>query len=315
MSKQGKQTVLVVDDIKSNIDMLVDILTDTYDVAVALDGEAALEIVRIHPPDLVLLDIMMPGMDGYEVCRRLKSARETTNIPVIFVTSRNEIEDEQQGLELGAVDYITKPISPSIVKARVKNHLALKEARDHLEDLVAERTRALLLKVKELEGRDQLVRFQMQSPDINTACREILLVITAVLDADKSRIYFPNESGSALQTVISSDQLDGAVPQVVALKSDAVLPFVSKAFQEIKVLAGNDNQIAAPIVYRDEILGILWVSIPASSPETKEENPNILWRMANEAAMVLRMAKFTEDLQQDRIDFDQLLDLAEQNLR
>ena len=134
----NKQTILVVDDITENIDVLNGILSRDYKIKVALNGEKALKIVKSGKhPDLILLDIMMPGMDGYEVCRRLKDIPATKNIPVIFVTAKGEIEDETKGFELGAVDYIVKPVSPSIVRARVKTHLELKNSRQHIEQLLS----------------------------------------------------------------------------------------------------------------------------------------------------------------------------------
>jgi len=138
-------TVMIVDDTETNIDILVEALGNDFDIRVAMDGETALEAVADEPPDLILLDIMMPGMDGYEVCRRLKTAPETRDIPIVFLTAMTDEEDEARGLALGAVDYITKPFSPALVKARVRNQLELKRYRDHLEDLVRERTRQLVL--------------------------------------------------------------------------------------------------------------------------------------------------------------------------
>jgi putative two-component system response regulator len=144
-----KPTILVVDDTPDNLRLMSDLLSHDYKVKVASSGEKALRIASSEaPPDLILLDIMMPVMDGYEVCHRLKSDRNTKNIPVIFLTAKTEEEDERKGLEMGAVDYITKPISPPIVMARVKNHLALKamddflrNQNDYLELEVAKRTR------------------------------------------------------------------------------------------------------------------------------------------------------------------------------
>jgi len=138
-------SVLVVDDTETNVDILVETLGGDYDVSVAMDGESALESVEEERPDLILLDIMMPGMDGYEVCERLKADENTRNIPVIFLTAMTEEQDEAKGLSLGAVDYVTKPFSPSLVKSRVRNQLELKRHRDHLEELVRERTRQLEL--------------------------------------------------------------------------------------------------------------------------------------------------------------------------
>ena len=130
-----RQTILVVDDTPDNIALLSTLLKDRYKVRAANNGERALAIAAGQPrPDLILLDIMMPGMDGYEVCERLKIDPHTADIPVIFLTAKVQVEDEEFGLRLGAVDYITKPISPPIVLARVETHLTLKRARQFLQD-------------------------------------------------------------------------------------------------------------------------------------------------------------------------------------
>ncbi len=130
-----KQSILIVDDTPDNLALMSSLLNTRYKTKVATAGEKALELVSSgSPPDLILLDVMMPGMDGYEVCRRLKKNPKTADIPVIFLTARSEAADEQKGLELGAVDYIAKPISPAIVTARVGTHLQLKSARDFLRD-------------------------------------------------------------------------------------------------------------------------------------------------------------------------------------
>ncbi|WP_339515710.1 response regulator [Pseudomonas sp. RL_15y_Pfl2_60] len=127
--------VLVVDDVPDNLELMSELLLDSYRVKVASTGINALRIAASDtPPDLILLDVMMPGMDGYEVCRALKQNPRTENIPVIFLTAKSEIADEQLGFDLGAVDYITKPISPPIVMARVKSHLQLKAGADFLRD-------------------------------------------------------------------------------------------------------------------------------------------------------------------------------------
>jgi len=152
MFERGRKTVLVVDDAPENIHLIDGVLNQDYIIKVALNGEKALKIAgSSDKPDIILLDIMMPGMDGYEVCRRLKSESKTQDIPVIFVTSMTEIEDEAKGLKVGAIDYITKPINAAIVKARIKNHLELQEAREYLkhqneilEQRVEERTREVL---------------------------------------------------------------------------------------------------------------------------------------------------------------------------
>ncbi len=129
-------TILAVDDAPENLQVLNAVLKDHYRVKVATSGERALALATgAEPPDLILLDVMMPGMDGYEVCARLKDDPRTRDIPVLFVSARDEEEDEARGLALGAIDYIVKPIRPSIVQARVRNHLELKRNRDLLARL------------------------------------------------------------------------------------------------------------------------------------------------------------------------------------
>lgn len=136
-------SVLVVDDQPDNIDILVDTLGSEYRIRAATSGEQALRLVGKAPPDLILLDIMMPVMDGFEVCRKLKQDYTTRHIPVIFVTAMISADDERKGLDLGAVDYITKPISPSVVRARVATHLALYDQNRELDRKVLQQTSAL----------------------------------------------------------------------------------------------------------------------------------------------------------------------------
>jgi CheY-like chemotaxis protein len=128
-----KKLILLVDDAHENIQVAHEILKDTYKTRVATSGAKALQLVKAAPfPDLILLDVMMPEMDGYDVCRRLKADPETQDIPVIFLTAKTEAEDETKGFEVGAADYIHKPFSPPVVRARVGTQLHLREAREQL---------------------------------------------------------------------------------------------------------------------------------------------------------------------------------------
>jgi putative two-component system response regulator len=145
-----KPTILTVDDAPVNIDMVKGVLAQDYFVQAAISGKMALKIIEKKKPDLILLDIMMPEMDGYEVCRRIKAEEATSDIPIIFLTAQSEVADETKGLAMGAADYITKPISPPIVLERIKTQLRLKEAKDILkhqkeilEEKVQERTREI----------------------------------------------------------------------------------------------------------------------------------------------------------------------------
>jgi putative two-component system response regulator len=149
--QDAKQVILIVDDTPDNITLLSALLKDKYKIKIATNGLKALHIASIDPsPDLILLDVMMPEMDGYETCRRLKENPQTNHIPIIFLTAKSQVSDEEMGLKLGAVDYISKPVSPPIVLARVATQLNLVRARNLLQDqnknlegLVKDRTRKL----------------------------------------------------------------------------------------------------------------------------------------------------------------------------
>lgn len=130
-----KQTVLVIEDSPLTVKILKNILKKEYEVLSAFSGEAGYELATTKKPDIIILDVVMSGMDGYEVCRKLKENDLTKAIPVIFISALGEMEDEWKGLETGAIDYITKPFSEPIVKIRIKNHLELKKHRDLLSEL------------------------------------------------------------------------------------------------------------------------------------------------------------------------------------
>jgi DNA-binding response OmpR family regulator len=168
---ESKPRILIVDDDRYNLNILVHMLKSTYRIIVAKNGKEALrKAISPHPPDLILLDIMMPGMDGYEVCQRLKAHPKTHAIPVIFITAMSEVGDEIKGFEVGAIDYLTKPVSPSIVKARVKNHLELKQARKVLEEqkqTLEEQNKALIEAARLREDVECITTHDLKTP-LNT---------------------------------------------------------------------------------------------------------------------------------------------------
>jgi len=118
-----KQMIMIVDDTETNIDILVELLGDEYELMVAMSGQECIEAVRRQTPDMFLLDVMMPGMDGFELCRKLKNYKRTREVPVIFVTAKGEIDDKLDGYDVGGVDYITKPIDPKFTLTTINKHL------------------------------------------------------------------------------------------------------------------------------------------------------------------------------------------------
>ncbi len=150
MKELSESTVLIVDDTDANIDILVEALEDEYDIAVAKDGNRALEMVEANPPDLILLDVMMPGISGFETCRKIKQNEMNKDIPVIFITGKTEMESVVEGFNAGGVDYVTKPFRPEEVCARVKTHLHLR----HLKKEMA-------LKNKELEKKNDFMEREL----------------------------------------------------------------------------------------------------------------------------------------------------------
>lgn len=213
MNVEENKIVMVVDDAPANIQIVNSILKDTYKVRIATNGPKALQLASATPaPDLILLDVMMPEMDGYEVCTRLKAAPDTRDIPVIFLTGQTEIEDETKGFQVGAVDYIHKPFSPAVMKARVNTHLVLRGMREQLE-------RQLLTIRAELEtARDiQLSILPREIPrleGLDIAARYIPMTSVAgdfydfiVVDENRLGILVADVSGHGMPAALISSML------------------------------------------------------------------------------------------------------------
>ncbi|MDO9419725.1 MAG: hybrid sensor histidine kinase/response regulator [Herminiimonas sp.] len=191
--------ILVVDDEVTNIELIADIFDDEYEVIFAMNGEHGLELAATAKPDAILLDVMMPGIDGYEVCRRLKADRKTRNIPVIFITALGDVAAETRGLQLGAMDYVTKPLSTAVVKLRVENQIELKRAREQLtlisHDMRAPQSAILALLELQKDSQTALDLDELFAKIERSAHSTLMLADDFVhLAKAESKIYHFNEA-------------------------------------------------------------------------------------------------------------------------
>ncbi len=230
--------ILIVDDVPSNMTILAETLSSAYRIKVASNGVDALKIARRERPDLILLDVMMPGMDGFEVCRHLKDDAQTQNIPVIFVTAKNANSDEEQGLNLGAVDYITKPFVIPIAKARIRNHIRLKQRADLLESL------ALL---DALTGIPNRRRFdQALAAELKRATRNAKSLSLLMIDIDHFKQfndYYGHSAGDECLKMVATELSKGVVRP-----SDLVARYGGEEF--VVILPGTDQLPALQIAER-----------------------------------------------------------------
>ncbi|MBF0519696.1 MAG: response regulator [Nitrospirae bacterium] len=198
-----KQKILIVDDSVSNIEIINEVLQDTYTTYFATNAKKALEIALTTKPDLILLDVVMPEIDGYELCRQLKKEPSSKDVPVMFVTSMSQETDETIGLELGAVDYITKPINPNIVKLRIKNHLALKR------QILVEQKLTLKVKLSEEANKTKSAFLANMSHELRTPMNSIIgfteLVLNTELESEqKEYLMMVKEASYHLLSLINS---------------------------------------------------------------------------------------------------------------
>lgn len=289
---QQRPMILIVDDVPTNVQILAEALSSGYRIKVASNGIDALKIAQRERPDLILLDVMMPGMDGFEVCRQLKEDASTHKIPVIFVTAKNANSDEEQGLNLGAVDYITKPFVIPIAKARIRNHIRLKQQADLLESL------SLL---DALTGIPNRRRFdQALASELKRALRDGTSLSLLMIDIDHFKQYndyYGHGAGDGCLQRVAAELSQGVVRP-----SDLVARYGGEEF--VVILPETDQasalQIAERLRQRIEKLGLTHASSAAESVvtisvgvATQAKIPeNFLPRMLSDAAdKALYMAK------------------------
>ncbi|MBE9155854.1 response regulator [Nodosilinea sp. LEGE 06152] len=318
-------TILVVDDTPTNLEVLFDFLNNAgFKVLFAEDGESALEKAHYAAPDLILLDILMPGMDGFETCRRLKGSQSTAAIPVIFLTALTDTPEKVKGFALGAVDFITKPLQYEEVLARVKTHLRLQALTQQLQDQnarlereVQERTQAEAA-LRQQNQRSQLlagVSLKIrQSLQINDILQTSVTEVKAILQADRVLIYrlWPDGTGSGV-----AEAVQPGLPEVmgVVFPQEVFPPESREQYRQGRVRmladANRDQQVAAclvdflrqfwvqaklvvPIITQGDLWGLL-IAHQCSAPRhwTTFES-ELLQQLANQMAIALTQAQLLE---------------------
>ena len=318
--------ILAVDDVPENLDVLLHTLEEIgYEVLVANDGETALKIAADAQPDLILLDVMMPGIDGYETCRRLKAIPLIEETPVIYLTARDDIEGGVEGFEAGGVDYIVKPFRKEEVLVRIRTHLerarfaqALAELNAHLEEKVVERTRQLQLKVRELEGRDRIARHMLTFHSLEEALQLVLEVIAEIVELDRAVIFLEADdelkaaAGMGLcetGKVATPEQL-GEID--VDSEHQRVLDEVRQHGRPQNIETGSAPFAIVPILGDRALLGLIAVDKKEGAPPVSEDELRTLESFALEAAGAINDAQIRRDPRTWEDQLDEILDLDEE---
>ncbi|MCC7261170.1 MAG: response regulator [Candidatus Latescibacteria bacterium] len=314
--------ILIVDDVPANLDVLVQALDKGgYNILVASDGETALEVASYSQPDLILLDVMMPGIDGYETCRRLKEKPELRAVPVIFLTARDDLAGIVQGFEVGGLDYVTKPFKREEVLARIRTHLErailarrLAELNARLEEKVAERTRQLQLKVKELEGKDRIAQHLLTFHSLEETLAVVLEVVAQITGVTRAVVYLEEEEGlrpaAAIRsagggTVFEQEEL----PPHTAPAADFAL--VREGLEPVRVATSQPPRALVPILRNGVLLGLIEVEESPDHP-LDEADLHTLSSFALQAAVAINDAQVRQDPESWQDQLDEVLEIHQE---
>lgn len=301
--------ILVVDDVPDNVDIVCSALEQVgYQVQVATDGTTALELIDRSPPDLVLLDVMMPGIDGFETCRRLKAKPSGEDVPVIFLTALEELESVLEGFRAGGIDYVTKPFRKEEVLTRVRTHLErarfaqeLARMNAHLEEMVAERTRQLQLKVRELEGKDRIAQHLLTLHELDDTLELVLEVIAEITGVGSASVYLEGEVDRAPFASIGLVSSDESSDRQAALQS------VRETHGPVRIVEPSEpsaNPFAlVPILQDKKLLGIIHVDEAVT-----EDVLETLMSFALQAAVAITDAQVQQDSSQWEGKIEEVLD-------
>ncbi|MBT4099040.1 MAG: response regulator [Gemmatimonadetes bacterium] len=313
--------ILVTDDVPANLDVLFQALDgEGYNIHVASDGATCLEVAAHSRPDLILLDVMMPGIDGYETCRRLKANGDLSRIPVIFLTARDDIEGIVEGFQAGGLDYVTKPFKKEEILLRIRTHLErtllarrLADLNAHLEQKVAERTQQLQSRVAELEGKDRIAEHMLTIHSLEETLSLVLEVVSDVLSVSRAAIYLPQDDQLQPAAAIDSEAAGGAL--IGEALSGWTIPNDRMAsFQQVRESGAlveseveSDSFVLVPILRNQDILGVLEVDgVPA---DDEKSALRALSSFALQAAIAIHDAQIRQDPSAWKDQLDEVLEI------
>jgi DNA-binding response OmpR family regulator len=307
--------ILVTDDVPANLDVLVQTLdSEAYDVLVATHGLACLEVARQSLPDLILLDVMMPGIDGFETCRRLKADKAVAGIPVIFLSARDDVEGIVEGFDAGGVDYITKPFESREALARIRTHLErarlardLAELNTNLEQKVHERTHELQVKVRELEGKDRIAEHLLTFNSLEETLAVVLEVMTSIVPLDQAAVYLKSDGAMkpAAAIGIASKTFD---PEVSDPAWEKALLVVEQEMDPLHV-DGDSLRAVIPITRDGMLLGVIEAGNHNTRRAITDADLRTLGSFALQAAVAIRDAQMRLDPDEWRDELDEVLEL------
>ena len=316
--------ILVVDDVPANLDVLVEALDrEGYNVLVASNGTTALEVAAYARPDLILLDVMMPGIDGFETCRRLQADHNLEDTPVIFLTARDDIEGIVEGFEAGGLDYITKPFKKEEVLVRVRTHLErtllarnLAELNAHLEQKVAERTREVQLRLKELEGKDRIAQHLLTFNTLEETLAVVLEVITNILKLDRAAVFL-RENGELQATAAIGVTDPGAIIGRSELMKLSFAPNAAAAqsIEQKSATMVKDADLPTalvPILRDEDVLGLIQVENHQSKRDITDADLKTLTSFALQSAVAITDAQVRQDPEAWRDQLDEILEIEEE---
>ena len=314
-------SVLIVDDTQANVHVLIEILErEGFKVFVANDGESGVRIASRAIPDLILMDVMMPDIDGYEACRRLKAADELEEIPVIFLTARGDLEGIVEGFESGGVDYVVKPFKKEELLARIRTNLErailareLLHLNEQLEETVRSRTRELQLRVSELEGKDRIAEHLLEVHSLEETLAVVLEVVSGIVDVD--RIVIHTMVDGRLTPVAATGLAEGlsgvTEDRLAGPERTEALATAVEQLEPVRV-AGEPSSALVPIARKGQFLGLIEVESARAERGITDADLNTLRSFSLQAAVAIKDAQVQLNPEEWQDEVEELVEIDEE---